>query len=291
MYEQLTKVMVQRYGPENIRRFPADQIAALGLPAAEARALAVVGVPVRAGIYFTAADPDEPVTLGAYAETRGRQVPAEQADWVRLGTDLGAELCIASDLTVQAVDVFDYLPTRRVNAGYGPFLNSLIMLDVHLDLFADPGDQPMVQIYTSLRGRIVESDRSALPDDDDWWPLVLEDVRHSNNFPGYAAASFLDESGQKQIVTARGEAASGYHAEERLPEIIGQIGVPRERVNEVYTELKMCLMPGHYCALRLGAIFPQATFTHSFDYGDTAAARQAAIVEAMRHVADLGAER
>jgi hypothetical protein len=149
----------------------------------------------------------------------------------------------------------------------------------------------MVEIYKNLRAGLIKSDRRSLDEDEDWWPLVMEDVRHSNNFPGYASAGYLDRRGQKQIVTARGDAASGYHAEELLPEVVEQAGVSRDGVTEVYTELKLCLMPGHYCALRLGALFPQAAFTHSFDYGDTPASRQKAIVEAMRHAAELEARR
>lgn len=289
MYEELTGILRERFGPDGVRRFPAEQTMALGLPPAEAEALAQLGVPVRSGVYFTAADPDDPAALGAFAALKGRAAADGQANWVRLGTDLGAEVCVAPDWSVWAVDVFGFLPTRRVNATYSGFLSSLILLDMHLALFADPGGQPMVEIYKSLRAGLIKSDRRALENDGDWWPLVMEDVRHSNNFPGYAAAGYLDRNGQKQTVTARGDAASGYHAEERLPGLIEQAGVPRESVNEVYTELKLCLMPGHYCALRLGALFPRATFTHSFDYGDTPESRHTAILEAKRHVDGLEA--
>ncbi|HEV2638375.1 MAG TPA: nucleic acid/nucleotide deaminase domain-containing protein [Actinocrinis sp.] len=291
MYEEMTEILRERFGPDGVRRFPMEQTTALGLPPAEAEALAQLGVPVRSGVYFTAADPGDPVALGEFARARGRQIAPEQANWVRMGTDLGAELCVAPNWSVWAVDVFGYLPTRRVNATYGGFLSSLVLLDIHLTLFADPGEQPMVEIYKNLRAGLVKSDRRALDDDDDWWPLVMEDVRHSNNFPGYASAGFPDRTGQKQTVTARGDAATGYHAEERLPGLVEQAGVSRDAVTEVYTELKLCLMPGHYCALRLGALFPQATFTHSFDYGDTAASRQQAIVEAMRHAAETKTQK
>src|SRR5581483_6507314 len=127
-------------------------------------------------------------------------------------------------------------------------------------------------------------DAAAVEDDESWWALVLEDIRHSMSFPFSAAVKYRTMAGEEQILTAQATVA-GPHPEERLYRALQDQDVPGEAVSEVYTELKACVMPGHYCALWLGTAFPAAAFTHSFDYGETAAERESALIEAMRHAA------
>ncbi|HEX5567541.1 MAG TPA: nucleic acid/nucleotide deaminase domain-containing protein, partial [Streptomyces sp.] len=96
---------------------------------------------------------------------------------------------------------------------------------------------------------------------------------------------FTADNGQKEIVTDR-TGPGRLHPEERLWQRLSSSGVPPERVGRVYCELQPCLMPGHYCAIWMQELFPDAEFTHSFDYGQTADSREEGLKRLILHAAE-----
>jgi hypothetical protein len=281
---ELEQGLRARFGAGGLRRYTAAEIADAAPAGPDADLLTGVGLPDEVGVYFAAAESDTPPTLGAFAAANDREVAPEQAGWLRLGTDQGLEICLAADGTVWGVDTYGGLPTRAVNRGLAAFLESLLALDRHLGVLADPGQQDAAAVYRELRAALRAIDAPAVEHDENWWALVLEDIRHSISFPFSAAVKYRNAAGEEQILTAQATPA-GPHPEERLYRALQDQDVPGEAVSEVYTELKACVMPGHYCAWWLGTAFPDATFTHSFDYGDTAAERESALIEAIRNAA------
>ncbi|MEU3493272.1 nucleic acid/nucleotide deaminase domain-containing protein [Kitasatospora cineracea] len=270
--------LLDRFGPAGLHRPAPAELAATAVPAEAAALLSAAGLPLQVGPYF-AADPGRPVRLADWARAVGRSVDGRpEADWARLGSDRGAELCVDDAGRVRAVYVALQGPSVPVNASLGAFLDNLCTLDENLRaLAAAEQSDEVFRLFSAAEGRLRGTDLRAFESDEQWWPRVLEDVRHTRGVPGHAAFKVRGQDGEPQIVTADGSLA--LHAEEALWHRLSAAGLDPDDVLEVYTELQACLMPGHYCAVWLGRTFPNAAFSHSYDYGDTAAEREAGVRE------------
>ncbi|MFG2821859.1 nucleic acid/nucleotide deaminase domain-containing protein [Kitasatospora sp. NPDC048365] len=278
MTSELAQRLVGRFGQDGLRRFDAADLAPAAAPAGAAELLAGTGVPVQVGPYFETRS-DEPATLGGYAAQLELAVPGNgEEHWVRLGTDRGAELCLDGRGQVWAVYLAFPEPPVLVNTDLAAFLGSLVELDDNLRKLA-AADRPeeIFRLFAEAESRLRAADLRAFEDDELWWPRVLEDVRHTRGVPGYAAFKYRGAKGEPEIVTADGSLA--LHPEEAVWYRLNAAGVEPEDVLEVYTELQACSMPGHYCSVWMARAFPQAEFSHSYDYGDTAAEREAGVRE------------
>ncbi|WP_067805582.1 nucleic acid/nucleotide deaminase domain-containing protein [Actinomadura formosensis] len=137
--------------------------------------------------------------------------------------------------------------------------------------------------HRPLRTRLLRIDRSALRDDESWWPRVLELIRHALSYPASVAFEIEELGGRKRIETE--ETRVGVeHPEHLLWDRLSAQGVRPEQVTRVYTELQPCFMPGNYCAIWL-AQFTNAEFTYSYDYGATAREREAGLLELIKNAA------
>ncbi len=236
------------------------------------RRLAQVAIPFQVGPYFVTSAAD-PILLREYAASLGREVAVgEHQLLARLGTDGGYEICADAEGAVRAV-LLDYDEQARfVNSSPEAFAQSLQELDQVLRIILST-DQPRVAADTFARAeqRLRELDAEALTDRENWWPLVLDDIRDTAGADWYAAFEYVDTSGQKQIVTQSGGIC--LHPEERLWSTLRASGVEPGQVLRIHTELEPCFIPGHYCSLWMAQTFPEAEFTHNFPYGETAASR------------------
>lgn len=278
--------LIERFGAGGMRTFSGVALAGSSLPDDVAPYLHEIGVPVRVAPYFSAAGVHEAVQLGTYASHNALTRPGAQLNsWVRLGDDGLAQLCVRPDGAVQAVFLDEVAPDMFVNSSIASFNAGLLALEEALALIASAsGLQEALPAFRTLRDQLSESDSASFNDRENWWPRVLDDVRHTLNFPFSAAFEYLEASGEKTVVTE--EASLGRpHPEEQIWQQLAAQGVRREQIQRVYSELEPCMMPGHYCAVKLQQLFPNARFTHSFDYGDTAASRESGIKELITYAA------
>ncbi|PWI41608.1 hypothetical protein CK485_22360 [Streptomyces sp. ICBB 8177] len=171
-----------------------------------------------------------------------------------------------------------------VNESLPLFLESLVALDEALSLIAAAKSVPdSVTHLRLLLKRLANIEVETVQSADTWWSRVVEDIRHTASHSAYAAFEIADAHGRPETVTASGTLCA--HPEERLWSELRSAGLPPDRVRKVHTELEPCLMPGHYCSLWMASEFPDAQFTHNFDYGQTAASREQGFVELLRHAA------
>ncbi|MFC4052734.1 nucleic acid/nucleotide deaminase domain-containing protein [Actinomadura syzygii] len=242
-----------------------------------ARPALAAGLPVQVPPYFYATD-DEPLTLGEYAASiDAPHLPPEKATWCRLGTDQGAEFCITPTGAIEAVFVVADVAPMHVNADAAAFLESLLALDEALPTLRSPGSKDPVEVFRTLRTRLLQTDAPALDDDESWWPRVLELIRHALSFPASVAFEIEEPDGTKHIETE--ETRVGVeHPEHTLWARLSAQGVHPDQVTRVYTELEPCFMPGNYCAMWLN-LFPNADFTYSHDYGPTAQNREEGLLD------------
>ncbi|MFD8479269.1 nucleic acid/nucleotide deaminase domain-containing protein [Kitasatospora sp. NPDC059673] len=278
MTTELTQRLLDRFGPAGLYRPGPAALAGTAASAGTVALLTGAGLPLQVGPYF-AAEPGQPLRLGDWARGVGLSADGRpEADWVRLGNDRGAELCVDGGGRVWAVYLAFQGPSVPVNSSLGAFLDSLCDLDENLRaLAAAERPEEVFQLFSAAEGRLRGTDLRAFESDEQWWPRVLEDIRHTRGVPGYAAFKVRGKDGEPQIITADGSLA--LHAEEALWHRLSAGGLDPDDVVEVYTELQACTMPGHYCAMWMARAFPNAEFTHSYDYGDTAAERDAGIRE------------
>ncbi|KDN84090.1 nucleic acid/nucleotide deaminase domain-containing protein [Kitasatospora cheerisanensis] len=278
MTTELTQRLHDRFGPAGLYRPDPAALSGTAAPARTAALLAAAGLPLQVGPYF-AANPGQPLRLADWARTAGLSADGRpEAGWLRLGSDRGAELCVDGDGRVRAVYLAFRGPSVPVDDSLDAFLDNLCTLDENLRALA-AAEQPdeVFRLFSAAESRMRGTDLRAFESDEQWWPRVLEDVRHTRGVPGYAAFKIRGRDGEPQILTADGSLA--LHPEEALRERLSAAGLDPDEVVEVYTELQACTMPGHYCALWMARAFPNAEFTHSHDYGDTAAERDAGIRE------------
>ncbi|MFH9828215.1 nucleic acid/nucleotide deaminase domain-containing protein [Streptomyces bobili] len=287
MSEPLRDAPFDHFGAEGMRRFHIPGAFGIQLPQAAREHLEAVGIPLNVAPYFQAAAPADGATLGPFASHQDLpRPPAQMASWVRIGTDGLAHLCVRPDGAVQAVFLGDHGEDDMfVSSGLAQFTSALTALDRRLPVIAaSTGLSVAAAAFRELNAELRHIDEPAFQERESWWPRILDDVRHTLNFPFSAAFEYVDEAGSKQIVTeATGPGRA--HPEELLWQRLKAQGVAPEQVRRVYCELEPCMMPGHYCAVWLHNVFPQAEFTHSFDYGTDADSREEGLKELITHAA------
>jgi hypothetical protein len=187
---------------------------------------------------------------------------------------------------VQAVFLGDYdEDDMLVSSSVARLTSALTALDLRLPVIAaSTGLSVAAAAFRETNAEIRHIDELAFQERESWWPRILDDVRHTLNFPFSSAFEYLDDAGNKQIATeATGPGRA--HPEELLWRRLKEQGVAPAQVRRVYCELEPCMMPGHYCAVWLRDTFPQAEFTHSFDYGSDAASREEGLKQLITHAA------
>jgi hypothetical protein len=282
----MTDPIVEHFGADGVRRFPAASLHGVPVPDDGVRRLRDRGVPVAVSPYFHAAATSEAAQLGAFSVQKSRQAPpGALSRWLRLGTDGGAELCVRPDGAVQAVFLSEVIPDMYVSASVDLFNEALVLLDGALPrLAAADSLQDALPVLQSLTTGLKDLDPLAFAERESWWPRVLDDVRHTLNFPFSASFEFTLSDGRKEIVTDS-TGPGRLHPEERIWQRLSSSGVRPEDVSRVYCELEPCLMPGHYCAQWMQQLFPRAQFTHSFSYGATADSREEGLKQAIVYAA------
>ncbi|MFC9948656.1 nucleic acid/nucleotide deaminase domain-containing protein [Streptomyces pratensis] len=284
--------LVQHFGREGLRRFGRASLSGARLPEATTVFLEHTGVPVGVPPYFHAPLADEPVVLGVVAaRSAGPQPHPDMERWPRIGFDGLAHLCVRPDGAVQAVLLNRVADDMFVNTDISTLSASLLALDRAQPLIAaSSGLREAAAIWRDLSAELLRIDAAAFEGRESWWPRVLDDVRHTLNFPFSAAFEYADSTGAKQTVTdATGPGQP--HPEEIIWRRLSRQGVQPEQVRRVYCELEPCLMPGHYCAVWMQETFPQAEFTHSFDYGVTSESREEGFKELIMHTAEQARRR
>ncbi|MFC8434778.1 nucleic acid/nucleotide deaminase domain-containing protein [Streptomyces sp. NPDC057253] len=242
------------------------------VPAGDVRRIGEIALPLSVGPYFTTAASD-PVPLHEFAQSVGRTVVLDECrSWTRLGSDRGFEICADQEGVVRAV-LLDWTEDARfVNASAEAFARSLLALDQGLAAILGTDEpQSAAAAYAELEQRLRAVDPRAFEGREHWWPLVLDDIRDTASAEWFTAFEIVDGQGEKQIITQAGDI--GVHPEERLWARLRAAGVEPEQVLRIHTELEACFMPGHYCSLWLGQVFPDAQLTHNFPYGETAESR------------------
>ncbi|MER5738900.1 nucleic acid/nucleotide deaminase domain-containing protein [Streptomyces sp. NPDC002262] len=279
--------LVRHFGHEGLRLFGRTHLSGARLPEEAAVFLEGTGVPVGVAPYFRAPLADEPVGLGLFASRSQGPRPHEVMEsWPRVGFDGLAHLCVRPDGAVQAVFLTGVVDDMFVNTSVSALSASLLVLDRAQPLIAAAsGLGEAAAVFRDLSAELRQIDAVAFEDRESWWPRVLDDVRHTLNFPFSAAFEYVDDVGAKQVATeATGPGLP--HPEEMVWRRLSGQGVRPEQVRRVYCELEACLMPGRYCAVWMQEVFPHAEFTHSFGYGETAESRESGLKELITHAAE-----
>ncbi|MEU6807735.1 nucleic acid/nucleotide deaminase domain-containing protein [Streptomyces sp. NPDC046831] len=291
MSESSPDPSVAHFGVEGMRRFDVPVTYGVGIPDEALDALKSTGVPLHVAPYFTAAASTDGITLGLYAGHHGVSgLAAEQAAWLRLGSDGLAHLCVRQDGAVQAVFLREEEPDMYVSSSVDAFVRSLTVLDRRkAELVAASSMPEAAAVFRELDAELYQIDAVAFEFRESWWPRVVEDLGHTTSFPFMATFEYVDASGDKQVVTDS-TGAGRSHPEEIVWRELAARGVLPQQVRRVHCDLEPCMMPGHYCAVWMQRLFPQADFTHSFDYPSKAENREAGLMALMKRTAEQQAD-
>ncbi|MEU2119455.1 SUKH-4 family immunity protein [Streptomyces sp. NPDC016459] len=276
--------LIQHFGRKGLRRFERASLLGARLPDTAQAFLEETGVPRGVGSYFRPPGDRDPLALGVVAVRSSLPRPHEaMEDWPRIGGDGLAHLCVRPDGAVQAVFLQDVTEDMFVSTDVSKLSAALLALDRALPLMAvASGLTEAAAVLRDLNAELRRIDPVAFEERESWWPRVLDDVRHTLNFPFSAAFEYVDAVGSKQVVTdVTGPGRA--HPEEIIWRDLSAQGVRPEQVLRVHCELEPCLMPGHYCAVWMQETFPRARFTHSFGYGSSAESREEGIKELIVH--------
>ncbi|MEU6158856.1 nucleic acid/nucleotide deaminase domain-containing protein [Streptomyces sp. NPDC047130] len=278
--------VIAHFGPEGLRRYRTTGAYGLRLPEPARQALEETGLPRQVSRYFTASGEEDALLLGAWLAHHGIPRPGDDREnWLRLGGDGLGHLCVRPDGVVQAVFPGGEQGDLMIASDVTAFAAALTALDRRLPVIAVSGNLSVAAAaFRELNAELRKIDGEAFAEREHWWPRVLDDVRHTLNFPFSAAFEYVDAQGAKQVVTeATGPAKA--HPEELIWQRLSAAGVAPGSVRRVYCELEPCMMPGHYCAVWMQQLFPEAEFTHSYDYGEDAESREAGMKEMITEAA------
>jgi hypothetical protein len=120
--------------------------------------------------------------------------------------------------------------------------------------------------------------------------LSLEAInyRMAQNIQGgqnIAVFEYETAAGLKTI--ARASERGVGHAERIIAKELEEMGVAPTAVRRIYSELEPCSVPGGYCSSFIERTYPQAEVTHSFEYGETVASREAGVAALKAAVARI----
>ncbi|MFI9648770.1 nucleic acid/nucleotide deaminase domain-containing protein [Streptomyces sp. NPDC052040] len=280
-----------RFGETGVRRFEGRHTVPTMPEAAVLARIGALTLPLRVNPYFHTLR-EEPASLREYAESIGKDLDAPgHLSWARLGSDRAFELCVTPEGTVRGILIGYDEPERFVNSTPEAFADGLLELDALLEAIAATDDpEEAATTFHATERALRAADPQAFADPENWWPLVLEDIRTTSSVEVYATFEFVAPDGDRHRVTESGSIC--VHPEERTWSAMYAAGIEPEQITRIHTELQACFMPGHYCALWLQLMFPDASLTHNVAYGDTAAERASGIRRLREAVAKpTGADR
>jgi hypothetical protein len=180
MSERVPDPSVAHFGVDGMRRFTVPGDHEIRLPDSAREALEVTGVPRHVAPYFMASDGTEAPTLGTGAARYGIQVPAEIADWLLIGRDPLAQLCVRPDGAIQAVFLRQEEDDMFVSSSIPQFNASLTALHRRMPVIAASTSLPeAAAAFRELNAELRQIDPAAFEYRDSWWPRVLDDVRHT----------------------------------------------------------------------------------------------------------------
>ncbi|CAL9546642.1 hypothetical protein SUDANB58_04361 [Streptomyces sp. enrichment culture] len=188
--------LVEVFGPDGVRRYDADDIAAAPLPETTKSTLTWAGLPTDLPLFFTADRPDTPPVGGLFTDVatnlRERRSPAGEekvgslAHLVRIGFDGVAVVAVQYRPgtgqpdglgTVWSVDPVT-AAARYVNGSVAAFARCLALLATARQRMRGLDPVAAGAEVAALQERLVAVDASALAHADAWWSLIVEQMWH-----------------------------------------------------------------------------------------------------------------
>lgn len=158
--------LLRLWGESNVVQIDPTEHLLLHLPRQTAETLARVGLPRRIEMLFEA------------RELQMVDVPHLSGRYCMFGSDLGTELCISVDTgVVLSLSLNRRYPDRFVNTTLALFLEFLVLVTIERAALAHVRDQDIDARIAALESRLRQMDERALADPDNWWSVIIEQMR------------------------------------------------------------------------------------------------------------------
>jgi hypothetical protein len=158
--------LIDVWGVENVVRFKWDDVVQLPLPQSAMKTLVEVGLPRRVNHLFES----RPLTVMAS--------PTNSEATCRFGSDLETELCVSSRSgEIVSLSLTREYPDRWVNGELAFFVEFLVLVARERARFPDLGDDEIDELIGVLEGRLRKLDDLALAHPENWWSVILEQMK------------------------------------------------------------------------------------------------------------------
>lgn len=97
-------------------------------------------------------------------------------EYIMIGNDFGTNICINPKDEIVSIDLEDEYPIRYINKNLETFLEFIITFLSYEDKINDAGDDEINQVMQEIRQIFDRIDIQALSDEENWWPIILEQV-------------------------------------------------------------------------------------------------------------------
>jgi hypothetical protein len=95
--------------------------------------------------------------------------------WV-IGSDGGSEICLGKGGEVLSVRGGNELVVRRLNSSVQKLRAFILKIEDARKKLAEMSEEDAVEMVQRLRDQLREADEFAFGSDEDWWPVVLEQM-------------------------------------------------------------------------------------------------------------------
>jgi len=157
----------------------AEDLRTLDIPSAAKLALEQIGLPREVEPFFTTNIQETGIlALGEYSRFTGTEMLSQGDELYRIGSDYGTEVCIRKGSgEVVSVDVQREYPTRFINTGLPQFIECLYVVSVERAEFVSLDDEEIDRRVLGIEREIARVDQRALQDDENWWAVIVEQMK------------------------------------------------------------------------------------------------------------------
>lgn len=119
--------------------------------------------------------PEEPIYFIHFNVNQADEIRYNEKNMV-IGDDFGTDICIGIKEEIVSVDPRHVYPVRFINTSLECFIRFIIIFLSFEEKITDADDDEINMILNNVREEFDRVDRQALLNEENWWPVVLEQI-------------------------------------------------------------------------------------------------------------------
>lgn len=148
---------------KDLKLFPKEEYRKTNLPEKYKKMLCEDGLP-EVPLHFL------------HFNTQGDDLVIVNDDCIGIGRDNGTEICINPNNEIVSVDTYGVYPQRFVNSSLKSLFECVAIYLTYSDRLMSVDDDEIGVLIGEIRQKLSHVDEKALDDEENWWPVILEQV-------------------------------------------------------------------------------------------------------------------